>query len=212
MSNVDFNAWQKGRKESFLQINFKSNIKDDWLRYKEVLGGEFKNSIIKPINKYMQKLAIPPKLLSIDDNIITLCQHNFAEIFLLDGKDTFSAMEKIHMRQFYLSDKTNIEDAECFNNTYRWAMTWFIDYEGLNINILNVEGSPFKFEEISYISKKENSETIDPKMLFFNFKRSGNHMRDQEYGRIKRDQPAFLISFKANDEVVEKVKEFYVYN
>jgi hypothetical protein len=212
VTKLDFHAWEKGNKDSFLDINLKSNVKDEWLEYKEVVNSEYKDSIIKPINKYMQKLATPPSLVSIVDNVVTLRQDNFAEVYLLENKNSFTAMEKIHMRQFYLSDKKNNENKECFEKVYRWAMTWFIDFDGMEIKISNIDNSPFYFYDISYLSSKENSYMVDPKMLFFQFKRVGSHMKDEEYGRIKRGQPAFLISFKADDHVIEKVKEFYVSN
>lgn len=68
-------------KKSFVFINKRSNIKDDWLDYNEILKTEYKDSIIKPINKYMYKLSSPPRLVSIIDNTVTLCQENFAEVF-----------------------------------------------------------------------------------------------------------------------------------
>jgi len=34
-------------------------------------------------------------------------------------------------------------------------------------------------------------------------------MKPEEYGRIKRKQPAYLITFNAEDEVVSEIKEFY---
>lgn len=212
MSNLDFDAWDKGRKGSFLNINLKSNIKDDWLKYEEVLKTEYKDSIIKPINKYMCKLAIPPRLISIVDNIITLCQDNFAEIYLLNKPDNFVAIEKIHMRQFYLSDQENIENSDCFKDVFRWAMTWFIDIDDVEIKILPIGESPFHFYDTSYFSKKERLDMVEPKMIFFQFKNVGEHMKDVDYGRIKRKQPAFLIKFKADDDTVRRVKEFYGYH
>jgi len=209
MNNLDFNAWDKGRQSSFLKINLKSNIKDDWLKYEEVLKTKYKDSIIKPINKYMCKLAIPPRLISIIDNTVTLCQDNFSEIYLLNKEDYLVAIEKIHMRQFYLSDQKNIEKTDCFEDIFRWAMTWFIDTDGLEITILPLEESPFYFYDTSYFSKKEQADIIEPKMIRFQFKNVGSHMKDTDYGRIKRKQPAFLIRFEADDYVIRKVKEFY---
>jgi hypothetical protein len=47
-------------------------------------------------------------------------------------------------------------------------------------------------------------------MLFFKFKNTGKHMIDEECGRIKRQQPAYLMHFYASDIIVNKVREFYV--
>jgi hypothetical protein len=209
MSSLDFNIWQNSTKKSFLFINKRSNIKNEWLNYNEILKTEYKDSIIKPINKYMYKLASPPKLISIVNNTVTLCQENFAEIFLLEKNSRLDAVEKIHMRQFYRHNEKNIENKDCFGEKFRWAMSWFIDYDGIEIKISEIEDSPFYFYEEKYISSKENSEMIDPKMLLFQFKNKGSHMKPEGYGRIKRQQPAYLITFTAEDTVVEKVREFY---
>jgi hypothetical protein len=210
MSRVDFFAWDHGANKSFIEINDRSNVKPDWLTYNEVLKTEYKNSIIKPINKYMYKLSTPPKLVSITNNVVTLCQQNFAEIFLLENKNRLMAIEKIHMRQFYLSNKNNTEIRECFSPVFRWAMTWFIDVDGLEINISPIQDSPFYFYETSYTSKIETNTIIDPRMLFFQFKNVGQHIKNDEYGRIKRGRDAYLITFKASDEIIDRIKEFYV--
>ena len=211
MSRVDFHAWEKGVNGSFLNINHKSNIKEDWMVYSEVLKSKYKNSIIKPINKYMERLSIPPRLVSITDNKVTLCQDNFAEIYLLENPENknLMAVEKIHMRQFYLSTKTNKDNNQCFEQVYRWARCWFIDIDNIEINITSIEDAPFYFHNTSFLSKKEDTYAIDPKMLFFQFKKVGKHMKDSEYGRIKRQQPAYLISFNADNAVIERIREFY---
>jgi hypothetical protein len=211
MTKTDFNIWQKSFDKSFLFINEQSNVRPDWLTYSEVLKTEYKDSVIKPINKYIYKLCPPPKLVSIEDNVITLCQENFAEIFLLKRKNSLSlaATEKIHVRQFYLSKEKKEKTAECFDQVFSWAMPWFIDEENIDIEILPAPNSPFYFYNFVYKSKKPLQEKIDPLMLFFKFKNAGNHMLDEECGRIKRQQSAYLIKFACSDILVNKIKEFY---
>lgn len=211
MANLDFNIWYKSFSESFLYINERSNIKDDWLDYSEILKTKYKNSIIKPINKYIYQLCPPPKLISIDNNTVTLCQENFAEIFLLKKIDSknLRAIEKIHMRQFYLSKIIKESNKDCFDSVFRWAMPWFIDENNLEIKILNIDESPFYFYDYTYQSKTNTEKRVDPMMLFFKFKNKGKHMIDEEYGRIKRHQPAYLIKFIGSDIMIERIKEFY---
>ena len=121
MADPDFNIWYKSFNESFLYINERSNVADDWLDFNEVLKTPYKNSILKPINKYIYKLCPPPELVSIKNNIVILQQNNFAEIFLLQKKNSTSlrAIEKIWMRQFYLSDIENNNASGCFNQVFR---------------------------------------------------------------------------------------------
>lgn len=88
-------------------------------------------------------------------------------------------------------------------------MTWFIDCDGIEIDISRPEDSPFYFYEEKYISSKENSDIIDPKMLLFQFKNKGSHIKPDGYGRIKRRQPAYFITFTAENDVVARIKEFY---
>jgi hypothetical protein len=211
MADPDFNIWYKSFNESFLYINERSNIKNDWLDYSEVLKTEYKNSIIKPINKNFYKLCPPPELVSIKNNVVTLCQKNFAEIFLLKKQNSanLNATEKIHMRQFYLSKENKTKIVDCFDHTYRWAMPWFIDEDGIDIEISQVLDSPFYFYDFKYKSKKNTEKQIDPLMLFFKFKNIGSHMIDNECGRIKRNQPAYFVKFSCSDIMVERVKEFY---
>lgn len=211
MPSSDFNIWYKSTKESFLYINERSNIKNDWLDYSEVLNTEYKNSIIKPINKYMYRLSPPPRLLSIKDNVITLCQDNFAEIFLLQKKNSslLRAMEKIHMRQFYLSSIKNKDVDNCFDPVFRWAMPWFIDFNDIDIRIGQAENSPFYFYDFNYTSEENKNNRIDPIMLNFKFKNVGSHMIDEEYGRIKRNQPVYNIQFYADGILIDRIKEFY---
>lgn len=215
MSNPsdNFNIWYKSDSESFLDINSKSNIKPSWLNYKEVLSGEYADSIIKPINHYVEKLYVKPKIISISNNIVTLQQTNHAEIFLLkrNTDKTLKALDRPHMRQFYMSNKMKLINGNEYDQMYRFYIPWFLDIDGVNIKIKQPDDSPFIIEEKEIISKKhDNEKIIDPEMIFFNFKSFGPHMVDQEYGRIKRQSPMFNMEFEADDIMIERIKEFYV--
>lgn len=215
MAAPDFNIWYKSYTESFLYINERSNIKNDWLDYSRVLSGPYGNSIIKPINLYMEKMSQPPKLLSIENNFVTLQQQTFAEIMLLKRKNQtrLSAMEKIHMRQFYYGALNTKNDVDCFNEIFRFAMPWIVDVPNLRISITNSENSPFTVfdTEINSIETAE-IKRIDPEMIFFKFKKIGRHMVDEEYGKIKLFSPMFNMSFHADDIMIDRIKEFYVNN
>ena len=91
-------------------------------------------------------------------------------------------------------------------------MPWFIDIDNLKIKISSTENSPFYFYDAVYTSKRATTQIIDPQMLFFQFKRKGPHMKDQEYGKIKRKQPLYNMEFEADKETIQSIKEFYVNN
>lgn len=212
MAEADFNIWYKSTIESFLYINERSNIKDEWLDYSEVLNGTYANSIIKPINKYVENLYPKPQLISIENNVVTLEYLSFAEIMLLKRKNDkkLSAMEKVHMRQFYLSDIINESDGSCFEEVYRLFVPWVLDSPGTMMKITPVENSAFKvFEQESRFSDYECMRRIDPTMIHFQFKKIGNHMIDEEYGKISRLTPTFRLTFSGSDIMIKRVKEFY---
>jgi hypothetical protein len=208
-----FNVWYKSFTESFVYINKNSNVRPSWLKYLYVLEGQYKNSIIKPINRYVENLYIKPNLLSIVGNTVTLQQTNHAEIFLLQMKfeNKLKALDRPHIRQFYMSDKTKNVGTR-FDQVYRFYIPWFLDIEGAKIKVLQPENSPFIIEEKEFVSKKyeKDSVYVEPEMIFFNFKSDGPHMIDFEFGKIKRLSPMFNLEFEADDIMIERIKEFYV--
>lgn len=208
-----FNIWYKSYTESFLDINKNSNIRPAWLEYSYVLDGPYKNSIIKPINHYVEKLYVKPNLISIKNNKVVLQQTNHAEIFLLkrNFENKLKALDRPHMRQFYLSNKTKEIVGNKFNDMYRFYIPWFLDYSNIVIKITQAENSPFIIEEKNFKTKKYNlnSTYIEPEMVFFNFLSTGPHMIDEEYGRIKRLSPMFNLEFEVDDIIIKRIKEFY---
>lgn len=215
-TNKYFNVWYKSYTESFIDINKNSNIRPSWLEYSYVLEGEYCNSIIKPINHYVEKLYIKPKLISIKNNKVVLQQINHAEIFLLkmNFENKLKALDRPHMRQFYMSDRKKNINGNKFNQMYRFYIPWFLDEDNIKIKVKQPENSPFIIEEKEYVTKKYsiNNKYVDPEMIFFNFLSFGSHMIDEEYGRIKRLSPMFNLEFEANDIIINKIKEFYVNN
>jgi hypothetical protein len=208
-----FNVWYKSQTESFLDINKNSNIRPAWLEYSYILNGEYGNSIIKPINHYVEKLYVKPDLISINNNKVVLQQTNHAEIFLLkmSFENKLKALDRPHMRQFYMSNKNKIIEGNKFNAMYRFYIPWFLDIDNVLINVKQPDNSPFIIEEKQYLTKKYNKDNnyVDPEMIFFNFLSYGPHMIDEEYGRIKRLSPMFNLEFEVDDIIINKIKEFY---
>ena len=190
----DFYIWQNSPDKSFLYINQRSRIKDRWLRFSTVLtDGKHADSIIKPINFYVENLYPAPVLLDITGNTVTLQQRNHAEIFLLNKIDEFYNIDRPHMRQYYLSD-TKLDKP---------------------VNIKRPEEEPpFLIQEKSIQFSEIDKDTpyIDPFMIDFQFKNTGTHMVDPDFAKIKRNQPMFNLEFTVSDIIVERVRNFYANN
>lgn len=207
---VDYNIWYNTYDPDFIDINLKSFVPYKWMSYSFVANGKYKDSIIKPINRYVENLYPPPKLVSINNNIVTLRQGNHAEIYLLHGNGEFYNVDRPHLRQYY---QTKVElplDDDCYENIYKFYVPWFID---ANIEVLfyPVEESPFRaYTTAAYFYKvNPQQEFIRPSFVPFAFKKVGDHMIEENYGRIKRQSPMFDIVFHADDIMVGKIKEFY---
>lgn len=211
----DFYIWQNSPDKSFLYINQRSRIKDRWLRFSTVLtDGNYANSIIKPINFYVENLYPAPVLLDITGNTITLQQRNHAEIFLLNKIDEFYNIDRPHMRQYYLSDTKLDKPEDCFPGVFRFYVPWIIDsYVSVNIKRPQEE-SPFLIQEKSIQFNEINKDTpyIDPFMVDFQFRNAGTHMVDPDFAKIKRNQPMFNLEFTVSDIIVERVRNFYANN
>jgi hypothetical protein len=209
-TDYDFNVWYNTYDPSFIDISAKSKIPDKWANYERVLSGKHKDSVIKPLNKYVEALYPAPKLISIVNNIVTLRQHNHAEIFLLEKDGDLKALDRPWMRQFYQSKKSQIEKQDCFGQKFVAYVPWFIDANVL-VTIRGVDGSPFAVEDKTdrYMEIPVNSKYLEPMMVAFRFKNTGDHMQEKHFGKIKRNSPMFDITFQADDTIVERVREFY---
>lgn len=220
----DFFIWHKSKSESFLWINKRSRVPSRWLSYAEGIKGK-DSDIVKPINLYVDRLYPKPKLISIDNNIVTLQQTNHAEIFLVSSPEIINTMERDEpykerimwnldrpwIRQYYLSDKADFGDSiTCFNQTFRFYVPWIIDEE-ISVKIKQPENSPFLILEDTIDFKKipNSTQQIDPPFVHFQFKKIGNHLIDQDYGKISRLSPMYNIVFEASDIMVKEIRRFY---
>jgi len=220
----DFFIWHKSKSESFLWINKRSRVPSRWLSYPEGIKGKG-NDIIKPINLYVNRLYPKPKLISIDNNVVTLQQTNHAEIFLVNSPEIINTMERDEpykerimwnldrpwIRQYYLSDRKDFGDsAKCFDQTFRFYVPWIID-EDISVDIRQPAGSPFLILEDAMSFKKilNNTQHVDPPFVHFQFKKIGSHMIDQEYGKISRFSPMYNMVFEASDIMVKEIRRFY---
>jgi hypothetical protein len=209
-TNYDFNVWYNTYDPSFIDISAKSLIPDKWANYQRVVDGKHGESIIKPLNKYVEALYPAPKLISVEDGVVTLRQHNHAEIFLLEKENELKALDRPWMRQFYRSKIDQPENSNCFSDTFVAYIPWFIDANVL-VLIRGVDGSPFCIIEKTDAYHKVPKETayLEPMMVSFRFSRIGDHMEEKHFGKVRRNTPMFDIIFKADDTIIERVKDFY---
>lgn len=209
-TDYDFNVWYNSYDPIFVDITAKSKVPDKWANYRRVLEGRFGSSVIKPINKYVEELYPAPKLLSIDGNTVTLRQYTHADIFLLERDGILKATDRPHIRQFYKSNKDQDICKDCFDDKFVMYVPWFIDANIL-VSIKGIPDSPFVIKDKTdrYQEIPEYAEHIEPMMVQFRFKRTGKHMENDVFGKIKRGTPSFDMTFIANDTIIERVRKFY---
>lgn len=208
---VDFNIWEDTKDPNFVDINIKSNVRHSWLSFDRIVSGKYKNSIIKPINKYVEALYPAPKLISIDNDKIILQQSNHAEIVLGYMDDQFHTVDKPHIRQYYnSSDVYDIPDF-CFPRIFKAYMPWIFD-ENIEVAIKPIEDSPFFIYPTTHQFTKVDTNSLyyNPPFIPFSFKNVGSHMiRDKAYGKILIGSPMFNIIIKSNKEIRRKIEKFY---
>ena len=228
--DFDFNIWHNTNDPDFIEINIKSHANPQWLLFGKVYQGKYANSILKPINRYAEKLYTPPELVEIKDGIVRLRQVNHADFFLLDNavkeKKTeedfakpdeyyFKHLDRPHVRQYYNSSLPHDLPKDCFPGIYLFYVPWILD-EDIVASIeqpKDVE-SPFIVYGAQHkmIKLSKNTHVINPTMIPFHFKRIGSHMVDKDFGKILRGSPMYDIVFEANDIIIERIKEFYANN
>jgi hypothetical protein len=182
------------------------------MNYSEVLE-KYKDAIIKPINPYIDYMCPPPRLLSIENNMVTLQQVNYAEIYLSIRKDGFYNVDKVWLRQYYQSNDGWETPQGCFDGNYKMFTPWVIDAD-VEAKITQADNSPFHIDESSIIFGKIPESTIyyDPGFIRVNFKNVGDHMKTDKLGKIEKHSPLYNITFTADDTIVERVRKFYEEN
>lgn len=210
-SRHNLNIWEESLDPSLVYISKESNIPDKWIRFDDIKNGEYGDSIIKPVNKYVEQMGIPPTLVSIDGNTVRLRQGNFAEIYLLVEEAGFYNSDRPHMRQYYKSADTTMPPADCFPESYVFFVPWAIDADvevrfeqpGIESPVTIYE-SEFKYRKIA-----NDAQYIDPPLVKFHFNRSGKHMQMPILGKIRINSPIFDMVFQADDIIIERVRSFY---
>jgi hypothetical protein len=199
--------WLNSSELSFSQILTGSRVPAKWSKY-SLIEEKYRNSIVKPVNRYVSNLYPRPEILSINNNTVKLRQKTHAEIWVDIKSDDLYALDKCHQRQFYPSEN-KIDDPDSFEPTYKFYMPWIID---LNSMIeISPAGDCF-YSEKSIINTKENDiilDFIDVPFIDFKIKRFGAHMKNSNYGIIEIGTPMYDITLNLNDKDLEKINEQY---
>lgn len=210
-SRHNLNIWEESLDPSLVYISKESNVPDKWIRFDDIQNGQYANSIIKPVNKYIEQMGIPPTLVSIENNTVRLRQGNFAEIYLLVEDSGFYNSDRPHMRQYYKSADNTDPPLECFPNSYVFFVPWAIDadvevmFEQPTIEApVTIYNSAFQYKTIG-----NDTKYFDPPLVKFHFNRAGKHMQMPILGKIKIGSPIFDMVFQADDIIIERVRSFY---
>ncbi len=208
-NDFEFSIWYDTYDPNFIDISKRSRIPDKWLNFQRVMAGDYKDSVIKPINRYVEVLYPAPELISINNNEVRLRQRNHAEFFLLYG-ETFRNLDRPWMRQYYNTKEEPQNVDGCFPGAFKFYVPWVIDSR-VDISFEHPdEESPFLIypKKAIYAEIDPSTEYVEPEFVKFHFKSVGPHI-DNDFGRIPRNSAMFDIVFKADDIIVERVKEFY---
>ncbi len=210
-SEFNFNLWDEVYDPQFIEMCRRSRVPEKWLTARNI-DAKYKDSIIKPINQYLEYMAFPPKLISIVNNTVTLQYQLFADIYLRKNKDKpYYHSERPWIRQYYQTKESWDSGDLKVTDAYKIFTFWVIDAD-ITAKVYEADGSPFEVPDsvIRFYSIGKWDEYIVPQFIPFKIKLEGSHMKDNgRYGEIYRGSPAFNIEFEANDIIVERVRKFY---
>lgn len=206
-----FNIWYDTKDPNFTELSQRSNIPFQWLSFQQILSGDNKDSLIKPINRYVERLVPPPQLIEIKDNIIRLRQYTHAEMFLLEKEDgEFYNVDRPWQRQYY-NTVLDFDAPDCFPGTFKFYVPWFID-ENIQVYFYPPEEATpfFSYPTIAgYHRMPLDVRFVEPHFVPFRFKRVGPHMVNKDFGKVPKRSAMYDMVFYADDIIVERVKEFY---
>ena len=211
MYEIDVDVWDKMLDPNFLEICQKSLVPMDWVMFDKI-SPEFHESILKPINKYVEYLYPPPELISISESEIVLRQRTHADIYILENDEMgFYNIDRPWIRQYYRTAMKFPEIPGCFNQeAYKFYVPWVLDentavkYRPVHNSAIVAVGMDSNFNGIP-----QGLKGINPPMVPCYFKKEGKHMKDNELGIIKRGEPIFDMIITSNAIIESRVRSFY---
>lgn len=206
----NFEIWYETYDPDYVEININSRVPYEWMAQDQI-PEKYSRTILKPISQYTEYMCPPPDLVSIEGNTIRLRQRTYAEIMLNNVSGEFSTIEKLWLRQYYKSNSGAVDTDACFEDGFVYFSPWMIDSD-TDALIEGIPGSPFEINtrKVSFKKINKDAEFISPVAINFAFKRSGQHMKEENsWGIIRKATPIYDIVFQANDIIVERIKDFY---
>jgi hypothetical protein len=202
--------WVNSESLSFPEILIQSKIPPNWARY-NIYDISNIHSILKPVNRYVLKLYPKPKILKIENNVVTFRQKTHAEIWIEEkNNNVIYALDKCHQRQFYPS-LNNIENKDCFKPTYKFYIPWFIN-KNIEITISPVEDeqTPFYINKKNIISKyvEDNEEYVKTEFVDFKIKNTNDYLKEK-YAIISKNTAMYDMSVILTNEELLKLGEQY---
>ncbi len=193
------------------ELTFKEIQESSFMPYKykeySLVSKQFKDSLISPINGYALDFSPMPKILRVDNSIVTFRQLTHAEIWVEPRSNGLYALDKCHQRQFYPS-RFDMQDSQCFDANYRFYMPWFVKSKN-NIIVKSVhdEFSPFVIQDqvIKNIDHLSITEMIEPLFVNFLIKKEGLHMHSTKYGIIEIGTPMYDFSIELTKEEMNMI-------
>ena len=114
------------------------------------------------------------------------------------------------MRQYYKTKPFDTIPDDCFSDSFKFYVPWFID-KNIKVSIKQVENSPFFIYEKDFNGKEIGSDVsfIEPEFVSFHFRNIGSHIIYDGFGKIKKQSPMFDMVFEADGIMVNEIREFY---
>jgi len=203
--------WINSGNLSFPEIVVQSYVPTYWAKYNlnDILNID---SVLKPVNRYALNLYPKPKIIKIQDNLITFRQRTHAEIWVEEkDNDVIYALDKCHQRQFYPS-LNNLENKDCFKPNYRFYIPWFINKNiEVRIDPVEDEDTPFNVnaKNIMGIELGMYSEYADTEFVDFKIKNTDKYYLKEKYAIISKDTPMYDMSVVLTNEEISKLRDQY---
>jgi hypothetical protein len=200
--------WVNSENKSFIELCEGNMLMyNDWKFPTHIQETEYKDKVIKPINKYALYFYPKPELIK-KNNCIVLRQKTHAEIWVEPKKNGIYILDRPWQRQFYPSKNIYNFEEDCFDMVLRFYMPWLIDVDQ-NFKINSVQGSPFKIlnESVSFFKFNYKENKVDTQWIDFFVKKNSDYIdkySNKIYGIIQLNTPMYDIIIE-DSKTIERI-------